>query len=121
MGFINDILRGLAKSRLGSNFEDRVMQAVEGGSLTKDDAISDIVEHYKAIIKLLSPQYKCVGIDAEDLTMLVIDGVKYDLDDKSTLRSRKAAEHRMAIEFLVADFSDQAQVISQVEAQLNKN
>ena len=52
--------------------------------------------------------------------MITIDGVEYDFDDKSTQKSRKAVEHRMAIEFLLTDFDNQKQAISQAEMQLNQ-
>lgn len=121
MGLVNNIFDKLAKKKLGSDFEERVMRSLEENSCLEEDSICKMVEHYQSIIKLLSPNYSSVKLNSDDLLNITIDDIEYNLDDKSKQNLRKAAEHRMAIEFLIADFEDQKQIISKIEARLNKD
>lgn len=83
--------------------------------------IHEVTEHYRAIIELLSPAYSSVELNADNLSVITIDGKEYNLDDKSAPKLREAVEHRMAIEAILADFdNEQEQIIRQIETQLNK-
>lgn len=120
MGIIDKFLTDIAKKKLGADFEQRVMECLENQSIDNDEIIKEIIEHYKDILQLIAPNYSSVKINKNDFTTIYIDDIKYSLDDKSSTKWKKATEHRMAIEFLLADIGeDDSDVIAQVEKYLN--
>lgn len=120
MNLMDNIIGKLAKKKLGADFGERLMKILEDEPCSQEDIICEIVEHYQAIIELLSPEYSSVKLDADNLLTITIDGTEYDLDDKFTSKLRNAAEHRMAIECLISDIDDHEYIISQIEVQLNQ-
>ena len=120
MSLIDSFLTGLAKKKLGAGFEQRVIECLENQNCDKDEIIREIIEHYKAILRLIAPNYQSVKLNKKDLTTIYIDNVEHSLDDKSSAKRKKATEHRMAIECLLADIGeDDSDVITQVEKHIN--
>ncbi len=116
---ILNLARKIEEGNLADELGSLVMQAMEEG-YSEEDSIAEATEQYREIIGLLSPEYKCVKLDASDLLTITIDGIEYDLDDKTTPKLRKATEHRMSIEAILADFDNgYEEIISQIEARLN--
>lgn len=121
MRIINSLLTALAKKKLGADFEQRVTECLENQNCDKNEIIREIIEHYEAILQLLSPNYQSVKLNKNDLLTIYIDDAEYWLDDKSSAKRKKAAEHRMAIECLLADIGeDDSDIIAKVEERLNK-
>ena len=123
MSLINKILSAYVEKKLGADFEERAEEAMKSlGSQNYDRVkiVSEIIENYESILQLLCPNYQSVRLDKDDLLTIYIDDKEYDLDDKSSTKKRKAVEHRMAIECLLADVrDDESDVMIQVEKYLN--
>lgn len=121
MSIIDSLLTAFARKKLGADFEERVMERLESQNCGKDETIREIIGHYEGILQLIAPDYQSVKLKEEDLLTLCIDNVEHSLGDKSSAKGRKAAEHRMAVECLLADLGeDGSGVIAQVEEHLNR-
>ena len=111
---LKDLIASLAKLEFGGG-----MTAEE----KDEDITKQLADHYLALIHVICPHYTSVSLDANDLFLLEIDGTSYDLDLRIHHDDTKNTEHRMAIEGILSDLTedgeDMGEILATVEEILN--
>ena len=111
---LKDLIASLAKLEFGGG-----MTAEE----KDEDITKQLADHYLALIHAICPHYTSVSLDANDLFLLEIDGTSYDLDLRIHHDDTKNTEHRMAIEGILSDLTedgeDMGEILATVEEILN--
>ena len=121
---LDDLFNKLISRKLGDDFGGKLMNELSKSDTTGEDAlISDIIDQYCVLLSCLKVKTpSSIKISVDDLSLLVIDGEKYDLDVCFSHSNRRVTECRAAIDALFADLygmsADINEVVSYIEKQL---